>query len=372
MAPSIAVIGLGQYFRKLRLGIRRFFDVAVLLDQRAESSLMLNIEDVAVYRQLDLERPDASAVAHCNCIMILTPPVSHLPLLERVAPYGIPVFVEKPLLTNSSHIEHLLRIVEANPHIYCSDFYPDVRALPLRWWLQEDIDPEWLDLFKVKGDDEDLWQTRSRAFGRIRSFEGRLLEGAGSARSFEDREWLWEPGQGGVLRDLMYHYLTLCSHICCTDLHPTQVLLRTWLDGRDVVWVPSLDVAETYAHVTGRSANGVPFVFEVGKYHKEPRNDRSFTIYFERGSASMLFEQRNSLVIRGETNNCEVLLDGNYYEHVAKAFRIFVERGDGQPHGLREAISAVRAVDASFEVSLHANEPPQESEAAVRPRTGRV
>ena len=356
-APSIAVIGLGQYFRKLRVGIRRFFDVAVLLDQRPESSLALDPEDVSVFQQLDLERLDASVTARCSCIMILTPPASHLPLLERVAPHGIPVFVEKPLLTTSSHIECLLRIVESNPRIYCSDFYPDVRALPLRWWLQEDIDQEWSSLFKVRGDDQDLWQGRSRAFGRIRSFEGRLLEGAGPVRGFEDREWLWRPGEGGVLRDLMYHYLTLCGHICRTDLHPTEVLLSTRLDGRDVAWSPALGLAETYARVTGRSADGVPFVFEVGKYHKEPLNDRRFTIHFERGSASMFFEQPNHLVIRRGIDNCDVLLDGNYYEHVAKAFRMFVERDNGQPHGLKEAISAVRAVDASFEGFKQTNRP---------------
>jgi hypothetical protein len=29
-----------------------------------------------------------------------------------------------------------------------------------------------------------------------------------------------------------------------------------------------------------------------------------------------------------EVSNCEVLLDGDYYEHVAKAFRMFVGRDD--------------------------------------------
>jgi predicted dehydrogenase len=355
-APSVAVIGLGQYYRKLRLGIHRFFHVAVLLDPRPESSLALDGEDVAVYRQLELDRLDASVVARCDCIMILTPPGSHLPLLERVAPHGVPVFLEKPLLTDSSQIERLLRIVNMNPRIYCSDYYHDVRALPLRWWLQEDIDPEWSSLFTVGGDARELWQDRRRAFGRIRSFEGRLLEGAGSARGFENREWLWELGEGGVLRDLMYHYMTLCSRICCADLYPTQAVLRTWLDGRDVVWSPSLGLAETYAHVTGRSANGVPFVFEVGKYHNEPRNDRCFTIDFERGSASMFFEKPNYLVIRKGAGNCEVRLEGDYYEHVAKALRMFFERDDGRPHGLEQAISAIRCVDASLEVGLHGNE----------------
>ncbi len=50
--PSVAVFGLGSYYRKLKRGLRRFFDVAALFDVRLPSELELDDADTAVFHQL--------------------------------------------------------------------------------------------------------------------------------------------------------------------------------------------------------------------------------------------------------------------------------------------------------------------------------
>src|SRR5205823_11626097 len=166
------------------------------------------------------------------------------------------------------------------------------------------------ELFMVQQGANEPWVAGARSRGTIQSVEGKLLEGLGPARGFEGRDWLWDPEQGGVLRDLMYHYAALCSHIVDADLVPERVTLRTRSDGRDVDSRLRPESAETYASVTGRSATGVAFSFEVGKYHSALRNERHFTVSLSDGSAKMLFNDPNLLVIRTPEAACEVALSG--------------------------------------------------------------
>lgn len=114
-----------------------------------------------------MEQPDA--------VMLLTPNQVHGQQVAEVAPLHCPVFVEKPLATTAESLNLVLDSLSINPRLYCSDFYPDVRALPLKIWLGQKV--EWVkDPVRLSGNVE-LWNQGPQTLGRIQRVEAVLLEG---------------------------------------------------------------------------------------------------------------------------------------------------------------------------------------------------
>lgn len=277
--------------------------------------------------------------------MVLTPPGSHAALIKWAAQYALPVMVEKPLVTTLTDLQWLEDTSQSHTRLYCSDFYPDVRALPLRVWMGSHYDPRWNQFFEIVDGPHRLWTDRWTALGPVMSLHGCLLEGAGDARTFGEREWLWSPSEGGVVRDLMYHYFSLSSYILNAELHTKVARLKTRIDGRAVDCDPAFRSAEIRAYAAGVTSNGVPFEFDVGKYYEKPINDRKFSVRFADGQATALIGPRNMLDISIGSRRCRVVLKGNYHEHVARGFRMYLDAGPTEPHGLLHAIRAVRAIE---------------------------
>lgn len=339
------VIGLGSYYTKLRHGIRRYFADVQLADTRPQESFDLVDDEKSCFHQALSDLAGLSVDSSVDCIMLLTPPAYHVSHAEVLAKFKKPIFIEKPIATTSSEISRLGKVVEDNPRLYCSDFYPDVRAMPLLRWKDRSLSSWLIPLLEVTSGDERLWANGTALLGEIKGVEAKLLEGGKESGTFDGREWLWEPSQGGVLRDLMYHYFTLSSYLFDEDLIAEDVTLRSLRsNGECVLWSSGLGVAETYAFVKGRMASGIPFEFEVSKYWKGA-TERRFTLFGTRGSASMIFEKGNVLKLQRGNKECCVHLKGNYYDHVVRCFCDYVGSRANEPKGWKHAVRAVNFIE---------------------------
>jgi len=299
----------------------------------------------AKFRQLPPDLHGLTIDEFTDCIMLLTPPAFHVPQTESLARFQKPILVEKPVATSSIEIPRMKQAAIENPQLYCSDFYPDVRAVPLLVWVHPDLSsPLRSEIRHITGE-ERLWHSGLAGMEAVNRVEGKLLE-SGPGGTFQGRDWLWDLSQGGVLLDLMYHYITLSSYLFDEDMIPEKAVLKTVDDSSNLMqWCSELGLAETYALVEGRFSNGVPFSFEVAKYWKA-ETERSFTLYCSSGIASMLFKNPNILVLKSGSLQCDARLQGSYYNHVVRCFSEYVRSGETKPHGFDHALRAVKTIDA--------------------------
>lgn len=316
--PRIAVIGLGKYYQKLRPGLEEYFTPAVLID-RVFSPRVDSLYDRIDH--LDLQ-----------AILILTPNKEHATQILEIAPLRLPTFVDKPLVTTQPDLDKVLECTRDGLFLYCSDFYPDVRALPLLMWFGQS-NSILNNRVKVDGD-FDLWKEGRTALGNIKRLDAVLLEAEGNARGFEGREWLWDSVHGGVLWDLAYHYLTLWDALLGEPLNIETVRLE-YAD-----FAPVKPSAETSAEITFQSNSGIIFHIRVHKYGQD-KNERWLRIEGDKGQAIMNFSNLNTLIIRSEAKQCEAVLMADYYMCVSEAFRFFIDTG-GQSHGLQSAVRAIK------------------------------
>ena len=285
--PTLAIIGLGRYYRKLEAGIAEHFSPVLRADAaeiEAGGGLMRLVRNAA---------PDA--------VMLLTPNHLHCEHLLELAELGLPTLVEKPLVTTEEDLDLGLRSVEINHSVYCSDFYADVRATPLLAWVQRPYVKsleKWID----QRSQPDIRQPSFSDIGPIRQVEAVLLEGKGDAGSFEGREWLWDPVHGGVLWDLAYHYIVLWHRLFGTTLSVDSG------EGYAIRNSPDRLYAESYASLQLRSPSGIQFRIRVGKYHEGATNERWFRIDGSSGRAEMTFQDPNVLRVQARSCSSTVLL----------------------------------------------------------------
>ena len=247
--PRVLIIGLGSYFNKLRDGIQSYFILEKLLDCKSFEALQLKQADKNKFTQINPNTKEISVDEDIDCIMILTPPVYHVPYVKMLACHQKPILVEKPVAINSSELSQLHHSISENPHLYCSDFYPDVRAIPILTWILPNNDSILKSEINIEGYKQ-LWDGGLDYLGPIIKIEGKLLEGSGDAATFNGREWLWDPSQGGVLLDLMYHYFTLSSYLFDEEISLEQVKISTLSKNENLIpWNPNLKSSETYALV---------------------------------------------------------------------------------------------------------------------------
>src|SRR5579862_1461317 len=109
--PTVVVFGLGQYYSKLRAGIHRHFHVVAIYDARPLEMLDLVESDPKLFSQF-ISSKDLDLPCGIDAFMILTPPSTHIDLLELCSPMGKPVFVEKPLGTGLVDQNRVLSVVD--------------------------------------------------------------------------------------------------------------------------------------------------------------------------------------------------------------------------------------------------------------------
>jgi predicted dehydrogenase len=321
MKPSLAVVGLGKYYEKLRPWIDQVFRLTHALDRCEDTSTPDHLRTL-----LQVEPPDA--------IMLLTPNGLHAAQIDALACLSVPTLVEKPIATRLSGLEDVVGSLDFNRRLYCSDFYWDVRALPLRLWLGETI--PWAEqLVEVNGD-RGLWDAGIAALGDILSVDAVILEGSGGAGSFDERPWLWDPVDGGVIWDLAYHLVVMAYNIFGGPITvgscQRQTLPRGVLGG-----------AETHARASLGLPGGIPFKFEVGKY-EALGNRRWFRLQGDQGEAGMVFGRPNSLIVRAGGRMAEGVLKANDRELVCKRFRAFVDDETATAYGFEAAVAATETL----------------------------
>jgi predicted dehydrogenase len=302
MAPKLAVIGVGDYYRMFHRAIATWFDVVAEIDK-------------GDYPDEPGGLATAVRATGAEAAMILTPNRLHAKHILELEPLGIPLLVEKPLVTTLADLERVVVSAKANPRLYCSDYFVDVAGVPLLRWLGR---PHVQALAPyVAGDASGGFEK----LGPVHSVEAILLESTGPKSSFEGREWLWDKEHGGVIWDLAYHHLALWFASFDEGLSVESVHTRRVEEG----------LAETYADIALRSASGTSLRVEVGKY--ADRDEISFTIRGEKGTARMEFRP-NGVLFEGEP---VARLEGDFAEHVCQAFRAYVESGTSEPYGFEAA-----------------------------------
>ena len=329
--PRLAVVGVGAYFRMLSPGLAKEFETVVTINQGDYDA-----REGSLRKLIASYQPEA--------VMVLTPNRFHAEHVEEALGIGVPVFVEKPLVTSQPDLDRVLHAVEKNPALYCSDFYVDVWDAPLLKWLGQKIPTCLEPWIEVSDSHKALWSVGRRALGEIVAVEATLLEGIGPASSFVGREWLWDAGHGGVLWDMGYHDLALWYRIIG---EPVEILS---VERRTIAGAPE-NASETYGAVEMLSASGIKFSLKVGKYI-ETGDDRAFKIIGTRGSVSMDFTFPSQLTWNGESGSPLAILKGAELDYASAAFREYVESKPTQPHGLDIAEQCVKTMLAIRECGL--------------------
>lgn len=321
--PAVCIFGTGEYYQKLRTGLKKEFKV---LGKFSESG-------PEVVRRIESLTPDA--------ILVLSPNATHLPILSSVIHMKVPVLVEKPAVVNREELYYLDKVVKENPLIYFSDFYVDVRALPLLAITNQ------IPLYheKLKGalQSSGNWES-VRSLGQqplreIRQITGKILEGRGKAARMEHRSWLREASSGGVILDLLCHLLVVVAR-----LFPSQPIdVKQVIAGRHRHGTPAGrwellrtlgQQAETYCRISGSIGLQAYFCLEVGKYWL--CDDRKLTLDGPEAEFSLEFSKTNSLRWKCGGREGTTILEDNYYQLVSKAFRYYIESGVRRPHNYEE------------------------------------
>ena len=246
-----------------------------------------------------------------EAVMVLAPNRFHAPLASVALRLDYPTFVEKPLVTTAPDLESLARVTEANPLLYCSDFYSDVRAVPLRLWFGDHL--EWaIKALAIEGETS-LWLAGPTSIGKIHKVDSVLIEAGGSVVGFEGREWLWDPVHGGVLWDLAYHYLVLYQFLFAENVSLVKSQFRFSPDA------PVAPAGETYAHLEMTTRSEKQFDLRAGKC-EQGKTERWFKLQGTKGMATMTFGETNYLEIVCGSKFCRAELRGNYYKQVSEAF----------------------------------------------------
>jgi len=310
--PRLAVIGVGDYYRMLRTGIDLVFDTVVKVDRPDYGP-----EPGDLRKYVAGFSPDA--------VMILTPNRFHADHIVEMSELGIPVYVEKPLVTSAEAMQRVEESVKVNPALYCSDLYIDWAPQLFKWLgrpIPKCIEP-WLENCDETSDE---WRNGIAQIGAIVSVEGTLLESVGPSSSFVGREWLWDPIHGGVIWDMGYHPMALWFFVFNEPLEVLSVERTT---------IPSAppNASETYGAIKMVSSSGINFNIRVGKYI-ETGDDRAFKIIGTKGEVSMDFTEPSRLVLNGNVDAPLGLLKGQRLDRVAHIFREWIESKPTSPFGL--------------------------------------
>lgn len=319
--PRVAIIGVGDYYRKIHPGIAKWFHIAATIDK-------------GDYGPEPGALSDLVASSRADAVMVLAPNRTHASLIVELSRLRIPVFVEKPLVTTLEDLGKVIDSLAVNPALYCSDFYVEVFGVPLLKWLGRPYPPTMDPWVRACDKSAVKWNEGFESLGKIQAVEANLLEGRGPKSTFEGREWLWDNVHGGVLWDLAYHHLALWFTLFDEPLAVERVATRSVAEGTGD------EKAETYAEADLRSSAGISFHLKVGKYI-DSGDDSFFTVHGSSGSARMGFAGSYTLSVDGKAT---AYLEGSFAEQVAEAFRAYVDSEPSEPYGLNAGVRACKLI----------------------------
>jgi predicted dehydrogenase len=338
--PSLAIIGLGNYYDKLRSGLWNHFDPVVLMDTDPSAEARLAGEERALFRHLTSAKEAPQLASAAEMVLILTPNDAHVSYAMEIAKIRKPMVIEKPIATSPEELSLLEMLVEARAPIYFSDFYVDVRAVPLLVAAGRLGPNDWRRQL-VTGDEFSISD-----IGSIRRIEGRIIEDY----SFRTHSWVGKRQAGGVIFDMMVHLLALLR--CLFPQEELQIeecerLFHQEIDGSQHYIKTSLthDQAEAYARLEGKLVpSEIEVLFEVQKGAQ--RQDRKFSLEGETGSLNQEFRPGHELHLDVGPRHHSMFLAGDRYKLTCRAIREWYDKGataygwDWSAWAARQAITA--------------------------------
>jgi len=291
-----------------------------------------------------------------TAVMIMTPNDSHIEYGWEFAERGFRVLIEKPPGIGPSALDEFLKLAGTHPQrIYSGEYCVDGKALgllhasgmipandPRTKYLT--VSPSGL----VQGQITNVF----RSLGRLRSVNGKLLEGQGTAAKADHRAWLFDGRQGGMVRDLSSHLFgpIYDAGLVTASVVDPKVQLGIYCPGDELgTYRPLENVqqGEMYAKIEGSftapDGRSIPFVLEVGKY--QSAHNRLLQMEFENGVVTLDYELPFTCRIKpkqGPEVSLEVHLD-HYALCLIDFVRNFLDRRKGvaDPGHLRRGAAIV-------------------------------
>lgn len=280
--------------------------LAAIVDIVPQNKLHPKTQEILGFEQAEYVlahnvRPETFAPVANAAGIVMTPNDSHLSYAEFFANLGIPVYVEKPVVTNLGDLRRFLALVSRNANlIYGAEYCTDGKGLGMLFasGAINATDPRVRYLkFNPPGITEKEIAAIFRSLGKVRKIEGTMLEGGGAAGTADHRPWLLDGIHAGMIRDLASHLfgpLYDISLASSTVVEP-KVALGRYEHGEapgTFRKLKSAEEGETYALLEGKfstTSGIIQFHFEVGKYW--PKHNRKLELFFENGYAALSYEK---------------------------------------------------------------------------------
>jgi predicted dehydrogenase len=322
--PSLAVVGFGDYFWKLRPGLLKYFDPVALVDSNPSVKQKLTPPEQLLFRSCSRAEDLTEAISSAAIVMILTPNHLHVPYALEAIKAGRATVIEKPIATSLSDLEQLDKEIRRGAPVYCSDFYVDVRAVPLLAAMGRLETGDWR-LGLIRGG-----STKASFpvdIGEITGIEACIAEDY----PFRFDSWLGGSHAGGVIFDLMIHLFALTNRLFPSESLTIGNCAKMYANPRGSKSPfsekrPSPESAEAFARVEGRlMPSDVPVSFETLK--DAPKRLRCFTVARSKGTITQLFRPGHPL--RGVTDGQALVLGikGDRYDLACLAIRRWFDSG---------------------------------------------
>jgi predicted dehydrogenase len=322
--PSIAVIGLGDYYTKLRKSMWKYFKPMALIDNDSSAMQRLSRDERPLFRWLDPYEKIDSLLSSAEVVMVLTPNDSHASYAADVAKLRKAVVIEKPIATNAAGLMCLAALAQKELALYFSDFYVDIRATPLLVAANRLQADDWRrELIRRNS----AFEPSIADIGPIRRLHGRIFE----SHPFRSDSWLGRSSAGGVIFDLMVHLFALVKYLFPEEELEIKKCQRLFLGSSAapshyVERPPTQDVGEAFAQVEGLLIpSKIEVLFDVEKSAQS--EDRHFTLEGTSGLITQRFEQNHPLKLETNAKDVLVELEGDRYELTCRALRRWCDTG---------------------------------------------
>lgn len=296
------------------------FDLIAIADSNPAARNRLDSQDQARFRHCvgpnDLDR----IVEPADVVMILTPNHLHVPFAIQTLRAGKPTVIEKPIATTLEDIEALRREVERGAPLYCSDFYVDVRAVPLLVMRGE-----------ISADD---WR-RDLVVGSVLPIDigeiGRIEACIAEDYPFRFGTWIAEKTAGGVIFDLMVHLFALVKILFPKESLTIHDCKRSYLNpegpaSRLFDEPLQIGMGEAYALLKGSlSPSRIEVSFEVQKQAKS--NARYIKLAGSQGTITQKFQDGHPLDVVSRNGVVSLKLQGDRYKLTCLAIRKWLDAG---------------------------------------------
>lgn len=322
--PSLAVVGLGNYFWKLRPGLLKYFNPVALIDSNPSVKQKLTQPEKSLFRSCSRAEDLTEAMGSAAIVMILTPNHLHVPYALEAIKAGRATVIEKPMATSLSDLEQLAKETSRGASVYCSDFYVDVRTVPLLAAMGRLEMGDWR-LGLIRGG-----STKASFpvdIGELTGIKACIAEDY----PFRFDSWLGGSHAGGVIFDLMIHLFALTNRLFrsesllignCAKMYANARGSKSLFSERRL----SPESGEAFARVEGRlMPSEVPVSFEALK--NAPKTDRYFAVTGSKGKITQLFRPGHPLRSVTAGKALDLTIQGDRYDLACLAIRQWFDSG---------------------------------------------